>query len=662
MNQTSPYKFIGNEPCVRSKWLYEDAKIISKPNYDKLKNKGWFVSAVNGGNGREAWVKFETFRPKEKEKTVELAGNPYEVCAKNKLQELLLPDSAARDFFNKHRKPNGDALGDVKEKYINNAQIYNAIGALLDSKGSYFKSRKKMQMWQEISKAVNELEGIVHSVPGYYRNVQADYENYKKIGYSFLIHGNEGTENRKIIKGDIAEYLIALRKLPTKMNYHEIWLNYEKERKKRNWKPLTEQAIRKYLEEPEQKYVWYLGRHGEKDWRAKFGYTFKRDKSEWFPNAYWNIDGTKLDFYYMGEVKDNKTGKIVKKIVSKLRIDPVFDVFSEKIIGWAQSYSEDHIDHYLSLKMAMNTAGCRPYLFTYDNQGGHKSKRMQELYSSMVAKNGGLHHPHKANRSNGPAEQIFNRLQQQEVCKFWFSDKQGVGVKRLDNRPNIEFIMANTHRLPDEETAIKAWEICVKNWNESNHPKLNMSRNDAYNLEMPMREDTDYLDIINIFGINNTKPITYKASGLLMRLGNKQYEFEVCKSDGSVDYDFRAKNIGRKFIVRYDPELLNDCVEFYQKTEQGLTFVAVAKAKRSGNVIPINMKEGEKRQFEKDWRDMLAALENVKKRNKQIEERTKISAESIIDQQEQYIKMGGYLPKEEQIEAEAYEEYAESRL
>src|SRR5690606_490115 len=142
--------------------------------------------------------------------------------------------------------------------------------------------------------------------------------------YEVLVHKNAGNQAALKIKGDIANWLIAKYSMPNKIVVPVLHRLYEKEAAKRDWCELSESAIYKWLYEPEQKKKWMISRDGIEAYRNEFGHKLVRDKEQWFPNAYWAIDGSKIDWmhYY-----DNDLGA-----AAKFKIDPVIDVYSEKIL------------------------------------------------------------------------------------------------------------------------------------------------------------------------------------------------------------------------------------------------------------------------------------------------------------------------------------------
>jgi hypothetical protein len=340
---------------------------------------------------------------------------------------------------------------------------------------------------------------------------------------------------------------------------------------------------------------------------------------------------------------------------AKLKIDVMFDVYSEKIIGWDLSFTESHIEHFKAIKMAVNEAQCRPYYLTYDHQGGHKMERMQTLYDSLMAIDGGTHHPNKARNHSNPSEQLFQRFQQQVVTKFWFSDGQGVAVRRDDNKMNVDFILENKDHLKTVDELQKAWLAAVNIWNAKKHPKFEMSRNEVYQHEMPVKEPLTLWDIMDKMWIDETKKlVTYKGSGMKLNIGGTDYEFEVYNQKGEVDSDFRYSNIGKKFKVRYDPDFLDGYVQLYSKDEKNnYVWIANAQPKRKHQNIPALMKEGDKEKWFADMQVRKLELERTQRELKALEDRTGINRQSLIDDTDLLIKMGGSITKVEQLITEA---------
>jgi len=645
------YEYHNNTIGVRVKWLIDEAMIITESNYKQLRRKGHLVGLRRGCKGTDALIEFESISRQDiKELIIQKAGHPKDKITKNMLEEIVQIDNQAAEVYAAFRKENGEQIPfETQQKYVRNASILNGIEILITD--HYAKSRAlgqgKTRMWQNVSKAVNNFKRFEHSIPGNYRRVKALYEKYKAVGYDALIHKGFNNDNSSKITGAIADWWIVHYSMPTKPMIPAIMDKYESIREDNGWPSLTESGVILWLNKPENKRLWIVSRHGKSEYNKHFGYKVTRDRSKWFPNAYWAIDGTKLDWihYYDNDLK----------MAAKLKIDPVFDVHSEKIIGWSYSTTENHIDHFKALKSAVATTGARPFLITYDGQSGHTTTRMQDVYTNLVAKDGGVHYKHQAYRSSSPVEQIFSRFQQQILNQFWFSDKQGVRTRSMNSQPNMEFIKKNKHLLKSKEELIKAWEYAVKKWNESKHPKFkNMTRNEVFAQEAPRREEFDITEMVEVFWMEETKGNKYQGDGIKMKLSGETYEFEVRDKNGNIDLEFRRKYVGETFKIRYDPELINDGVQLWKTTaDDKKTMVAIAQPKKKHESIPALMEEGDHADWFKDFQiteqEYARDLEEIER----IQREVGLTPEELIEQQELAIKMGGDVPKEIRSAAEA---------
>lgn len=638
--------------ALKNQYKRDTATFMTKYSYDSYKNRKKIITIKKGGNGRYALIEWASLGESLKTKIREHIGyDPASTTKNQTFKDYVLQDEAAITFFNTYEKSNGEKLTTSQiNQYIARANVLNAISTLLkerENKRSAF-GKSRSTLWQNIAKAIQEFpeKEIPHKLPKNHRRLKEAYTRYQTHGYVGLLHKGLENDNTKKIKGEIADWWLAMYCLPNKMVVPAIMVTYNEVKSDKGWPSLTPEAVSKWLETPDLKRKWVLARHGREEWKRQFGHYVKRKRDNWFPNAYWAIDGSKIDWVHYEE---NAQG-----MASRLKIDPVVDIYSEKILGWSFSQTEDHTDHFKAIKMAVNNAGARPYLFTYDNQSGHKTKKMQELYDKLIARKGGTHYPNKAYAHNSPVENIFKRLQQQVINRLWFSDKQSPTVRTIDNKPNIDFIKQNKHLLKTKEELIRAWEICVKLWNEAPHPKFkDLSRNEVYQMEAPIREEVDFLDSVDMFWIYNNRKITYKRGGLLITVAGNDYEYEVLDQNNRIDIEFRRKYIGSKFIVKYDPDHMGEFVELYKEDANGdRQFVAHAQPKRSHESIPVLMQDGDKAQWKQDYDVTELEFERDIREIEALRSRTGITPEQLIEQQELMIKLGGTLPKEQRSQVE----------
>ncbi|QQV91539.1 DDE-type integrase/transposase/recombinase [Winogradskyella phage Peternella_1] len=654
------YENYQNTLCINQEVFYDNLAIVSYTNFQNWVKRGKINKIRTAGRGRTGLIEFSSIPEDLKNLIIRTFGNPYLQNDRVTFTNQLATDYDAIDFYKTYVYEDGRGIpNNRQEQYICEAEILNLYNSLIEKYDVKVKQQrrksKKGELKKKLSTIINDLKTecfpntqtkkYPHNLPSNVRALDRKANGYSEESYDFLVHKNAGNKAAQKIKGDVANWLLAQYSMPNKIVVPVLHSLYNREAEIKGWPELSESAIYKWLYEPTQEKIWLVARDTN-EYKNKYGHKLVRDKEQWFPNAYWAIDGSKIDWmhYY-----DNQLGA-----AAKFKIDPVIDVYSEKIIGWSFSETESHIDHFNAVKMAFNESQSRPYLFTYDGQSGHTSNRMQELYGKMVAKKGGVHYKHAAYEHSSPVEGIFNRLQQQVINSYWFSDKQSITVRTEKNKPNMDFIMANKHKLPNKEELLKAWKLCVSEWNEAKHPKYNKSRNEVYQEEQFMKEEVSYLDLIDLFWVYTPDTVTYKADGLKVQIANQKYHFEVYNINGDIDLRFRERWVNKKFFVKYDPDNLDNYVSLYLKLPDGdKQFVADAQPVRKQQQVPVLMQPGDKEQWQKDFEVRKVEEAAAKKQIEQIQRETGITPEQLIVDQELKIKFGGKLPKQQRSDVEA---------
>lgn len=639
---------------IPARLLYEDWGIISYNTYKSYCKREILVrSRMGKGIGTEALLSYHDLPQEYKNICIEMLGEPSEVVVRDDLSPMIKPDAMAARFFERHRNPDGKGLSEKKKiERITSCMILNALREIIENNPNARGNKSKTKVWENLSDAVNNLnpKRWKHTLPTSAKNLKIRYKRYIDEGYASFIHAGEGNQRTVAIKGEIGDYILAMYCLPIKYTIPEVLAQYNIVKEENNWRDLSESAIYKFLYKPENERVWTLARHGKEAYDRKYKHTIKRDKRRWFPNCYWAIDGTKLDLAYLNTETN--------KMEAYGRIDVIFDVYSEKIIGWSLSETESMTDHFRAVKMAVQGAGVRPYLFTYDKQSGHQSSKMQEIYSEIVAKDGGTHYSHRAREHNSPAEGIFRRLQQQCIQKLWNSDGLGITTKTDQSKMNADFIAENIHKLPTKEDLLKQWEYIVREWNSAKHfDKKNKTRSEVYNEEMLISEPLELWEIMRLMWIEEKKkPITYKAHGITLVVDKQEYIYEVYDREGQIDLEFRRKFVGEKFIVRYDPDAMDGHIQLLKENQFGEKyFVAYAEPKRAFEVVPKLMMEGEKEQALRDMNIRTAERDRDAQAYKDLVARTGISPERLIAEQEIAIKTQGRNSKKINIQVDRSE-------
>lgn len=666
------YEYHNNILSIPASLLYDDWQLITYNQYER-----WCKPSVRKlirtkegkGQGNEAYLSYHDLPIEFQKECIERLGDPAdkEIVAINLLEPYIVPDKNAAAYFARHRSPEGKSLSTSKQiQRSTSCFILTAIKNILEDKGMTSKmfGKRKTHYWDNIADAVNRLPAKWdHNLPTSPKHLKRRYLEYTAgdgNNYNIFIHKNEGNQTAAKIRGAVADFLLAKYSLPIKLTIPMVLAEYEAEREHNTkWPDLTREGVYRWLHEPEQERVWTLGRHGKAEYQRKYKHTIERDKSRYFPNVYWAIDGTKLDWVHFKENASNKIG-------ADLRIDVLFDVYSEKILGYSLSESETLIDHFVAIKQAVQVAGCRPYLYTYDKQSGHRSLRMKELYNNLVAVDGGTHYSHRTREHSSPAEHLFDRFQKSTITKRWYSDGQSVTVRREDNKANWEFITEHKDFLKTKEDLAKDFEYVVKQWNNAKHPHLGCTREEAYRHEMPMREDLGILDILQFLWLNETKPIQYRREGLKIDVAGKVYSYEVYDDTGAIDVEFRRLNVGRKFVVRYDPDNMDAFVQLMEQVgNDELRFVANAEPKRKHVDVPVLMEDGDKELWQKDFKVRDVELDRDAATLEALRKRTGITPRKLIEQQELEVKMQHVSSKKHTIKADkaiSFDDDYESRF
>ncbi|WP_228235898.1 hypothetical protein [Allomuricauda sp. M10] len=655
------YETYQNRLAIPAAILYDDLNLLTYTNYKQYCYTGKIKKIRTGGNGRQALIEFASLPQMFREAVKNAFGDPYSQDDVKRFTDRLENNVEASRFFEDYTDDDGRGLLPERiSQYYAEAQILELYDKLVYDIKVKQHNGMRIKMGpakKEICEVIQKVGSMTrpnstirpypHNLPKNYRALDNKLKKYKEEGFGSLIHSAIGNTNSQKIKGEVAEWILAFYMLPNKPVIPVLHTEYMRERTSRGWPVLSESAISKWLSQPKQEKVWHLSRHGLASWRNKFGHKLKRDKSLWFPNCYWAIDGTKLDWVHF---KDDSNG-----MGANIKIDVVFDVHSEKIIGYSFSESETHADHFTALKMAANNTGRHPYLLTYDGQSGHTTSVMQELYDNLVARDGGTHYKHAARQHGSPVEQLFSRFQQQVLNTKWFSDKQGVRTKKPDSRPNIDFITEYKHLLRKLPNLQAAFEQCVDEWNNAKHPKFPESRNDvAENHPQPYSEEISMGRMMEMFWVTTKEARNYDTDGIKPIISGTQYHFEVYDVDGEVDIDFRDRYTHCKFFVQYDPSQMDNYVRLHLELPNGnRQFIADAQPKRMTETIPFLSTPEKTARMRKDLKVRETELERTRKRIREIQNNTGITPEALIEQQELEIKMGGSLPKERRSEIEA---------
>jgi len=225
MQISNPYEYYGPILCIKGKWLYEEAKLITNYMYDNYVMRGKLNVIRQGkGRGNYALVELDSILPETlKDEIEQIYPKPKDVTY-NVLTDLIEPDNAAiRYFATQYRKPEGGILPPAKQReYSTNAIILNAC------KKFYTRNvarKKKGWIWDKLSQSVNDLADMrddfgekvyVMNLPKTPITLQRVYHTYHEEDYMSLVHGGFGNNNPRKINAAIEKIIISIAAMKNK--------------------------------------------------------------------------------------------------------------------------------------------------------------------------------------------------------------------------------------------------------------------------------------------------------------------------------------------------------------------------------------------------------------------------------------------------------------
>lgn len=530
------------------------------------------------GRGVKALIDVMTMPKEIQQELITRYGLPEKPTLKAEVVEVAR-DVKALNYFNQYRYYNGQGEeqslpSDIILEYTLNASVLNVL----------IQEEKRLRaMGNKLNNNRTDIGGILlslsealrreygHNLPASERRLREKLRDYKKKGYATLISRAMGNSNSTKITEEAGEYLVALKlsKLPT-LSHEDILEAYNYKCKETGWKPLESiQALRNYLYSPAVKPKWYGGRVGELTAYQVYGYKHKTTMPE-KRDALWYIDGTKLNLYY------NKEGKLATAMVVE-----VIDAYSDCLLGYAITKAEDFQAQYRAVRMALEKAGHRPYELVHDNQGGQTSKVAKEWFDRIAL----VHRTTQPNRPQSKTiENLFGRFQQEVLKRMpWFTGAN-VTAKGEENRPDLEWIKANLNLLPRSlEELEEQYVVLREEWNLRKHHRTGVARIEMYetshNEALTPFTEADYEALCLL---TRSRTIRFEGRGLVLESGKQEYAYDAYTEtqDGKllVDFEWRLKNIGQEFVVRYDPEDLSK-LYLYKETANGLRFERIVTSK-----------------------------------------------------------------------------------
>lgn len=548
--------------------------VMSRCTYDHLVVRNRINLLRPGkGLGSYALIEYCSLPQRFKVRFERKYGDPEKIM---KQEEIALPaDPAARCYFagidkDAYRLPNGECLPVKKQdEYTLNARVLNALRGMFDTQKTMRRAygNRTPVIWSNIFTTAEELrKAYGHTLPKSEARLRDKLRQYTKEGYACLVSGKFCNRNTLKITKAAGRQIVALRRCRVPVyTIRQLFEEFNRIAERRGWKPLASpSSLTQYLERPEVKPLWYDAVYGELAAKQLFA---RRNKTEMptMRDSLWYGDGTKLNLYY----KAVENGRTVMRTV---QVYEVIDAYSETLLGYSISATENFDAQYAAFRMAVETAGHKPYEIVTDNQGGQTTD-IAKAFLASISRISRKTAPYSAQSKS--IESVFGRLQSQVLHGDWRFTGGNMSSKDAW-KINREFLEANKDKLFTYEELLAAYAAARNTWNAMKHYRTGIAHEQMYRASVnPDTEPVTDLDRVELFWLTTEQPSPFTADGITIQYRNRKYTFEVLTDDGRPDYAWRRENTGREFYVRFDPQRMDRAL-LYEKTPMGLRYEAVA--------------------------------------------------------------------------------------
>lgn len=552
-----------------------DSPVLTGGTLMKNVRRGNIMCARRGGGeGSMALYVWQSIPVKYREKFVERYGEPETILKKRQQCERLKIDPSAREWYESYTYEGKDGEEQhlsqrLIDEYTLNASVLNELIRLMGERRALRSSLNAGMSgaWEVIFSSSERLrESCEHTLPSSVSRLKTKIRQYKERGYASLVSGKIGNVNTLKITEAFGRQLIALKRsrVPVYTD-RQLWEKGNAIAAERGWKPIRSlSGLKKWLDSPSVRPLWYDAVYGEQASRQKFG----RKHSTSLPtrrDSLWYGDGTRLNLYYRDEQGKVRTTQVYE----------VVDAATEVLLGYHISDTEDYEAQYHAYRMAIQKSGHKPYEIVHDNQGGHKRANS----SGMLDKICEVHRTTQPyNGESKTIESVFGRFQSQVLHKDWRFTGQNVTSKKESSRPNVEFIEANRASLYTLDELKEAYAAARKEWNEGLHPSTGERRIDMYeNSENAGTQAVTSHDMVDIFWVFAEKPSTFTDQGIQITVKGQKRQYEVFSSPGVPDHAWRMKHTWEKFVVAYDPYDFGSVRLYTRASDGSLRFARVAE-------------------------------------------------------------------------------------
>lgn len=560
----------GKIRCVTFPELVSQGGILSVPSYKKKVREGKLrVVRPGKGAGSHALIDYNSLPDLIRDAYDRLYPDAQKEMNEQMMSNTIRSDSNAVEFYKNHEPQISLSR---QAEYVLNAEVMNEL--IRVEKETEAMHRKcgyvrKAETWKSVRGTCEKLrEEYGHTLPESAARLREKFNAYKKCGYAALVNKNTGNQAARVVVPETARLLLKLRRsIVPRYTEAQIFEEYNLRAVELGLNIIkSPTTVKNYLNDPSVMPMWYAAVHGMQRWKSRYSSLLKTGLPQ-MRDALWYGDGTKLNLYYRDGQGKMRTTSVYE----------VMDAYSETLLGYDIAPNENFKSQYRAYRMAVETAGSRPYEIVTDNQGGHKKGDATGFFRRLTV----LHRPTMPyNGQSKTIENAFYRFQAMVLHRIWYFTGQNVNTKKVGSKPNLEFIEENAYALPTLEEVKAIYKECRDRWNnEEKHfasgiPHMEMYRMSENSEAQPVTDT----DMVRMFWLCHPKAVTYTNYGLQFDIDRQKYHYDVYGADGLRDEAWALNNTGREFTVMYDP-LDMTRVELWRNTATGPKYSATATPK-----------------------------------------------------------------------------------
>lgn len=532
-------------------------------------------------DGRKKLVVWDSLKEDYKDLVRAKYGEPADYIQAQILDRYLVVehDPTDRHFLYEYRTPDGKVLTlGQREKYLVAIQYLR----LCFSARAVSAFQSKEEFYRAMCRVIKARNIALPTTPATLRRKMREF---RKKGTLAIIPATIGNKKAQKLTDQQLQWCLSVYGSHQKPSIEMVYALYLAEAKKQSWPDVTISALKKYFSPGTS-------------WRQAADYM--RDpvlhKQQYLHsistkpvsrrNSLWESDGTKLNLFY----RDAKGA-----IRADLEIYLVADAATQKILGYHISHTEDHTAVYSAYRMAVNATGVRPHQILFDNGGAHSAHATQGFIRNISAV---AFTTMPYNGQSKTIEKTIGEWQDQVLRYFDNFTGMNVKAKSADAQVNTDWLKKNKSAIPDKQGAIQQAIESIAVWNRKQQAK-GTSPEERYSNMVEGGSPLQIWDMVDMFWLERKDAVTYRKDGITLELRGERRIYAVYSESGAIDEQFLIDHCLKQFVVRYDPENIDE-IQLYLQESEDKRWIATAQTKQRVAKAVADYQDGERRLIQRE--------------------------------------------------------------